>query len=168
MSVIASDEVRAFARASRSFPKQKLRELILQSLYALELAPEGEDSLVRLLMAESLVSKKNALYALVFCKAIRARLADLDAQLNATIRSTSLARLTIIERNILRMMLFEYQQCQNCSPVPVAVLIAETARLIKKFSYVEGSSLILAVLGSIFDHPVSTLDSPLEPTSMCG
>ncbi|AGT71281.1 transcription antitermination protein NusB [Chlamydia trachomatis] len=168
MSVMASDKACAPVRASRPFPKQKLRELVLQALYALEIDPEGEDSLVSLLMTEASVSKKNAAYALMFCRAIRANQPDLDALLDATIRTTTLARLTIIERNILRMMLFEHQQNQDCCPVPVAVLIAETARLIKKFSYSEGSSLILAVLGSIFDHPAPALDAPLEPTSMCG
>ncbi|AEP35737.1 N utilization substance protein B [Chlamydia trachomatis A2497] len=168
MSVMASDKACAPVRASRPFPKQKLRELVLQALYALEIDPEGEDSLVSLLMTEASVSKKNAAYALMFCRAIRANQPDLDALLDATIRTTTLARLTIIERNILRMMLFEHQQNQDCCPVPVAILIAETTRLIKKFSYSEGSSLILAVLGSIFDHPAPALDAPLEPTSMCG
>ncbi|AHH22611.1 transcription antitermination factor NusB [Chlamydia muridarum str. Nigg] len=162
MSVMASDSARAVVCTSRPFPKQKLRELVLQALYALEMAPKGEDSLVSLLMTEASVSKKNVLYALMFCKAIRANQSELDALLNATIRTTTLANLTIIERNILRMMLFEHQQNQESSPIPTAVLIAETTRLIKKFSYVEGSSLILAVLGSIFDQVAQ------EPASMCG
>lgn len=168
MSVMASDRVCASICTSRPFPKQKLREIVLQALYALEIDPEGEESLVSLLMNEASVSKKNVLYALVFCRAVRANLSELDALLNATIRTTTLSHLTVIERNILRMMLFEYQQPQTGSPVPVAVLIAETTRLIKKFSYSEGSSLILSVLGSIFDQHSPDVETPFEPTSMCG
>lgn len=87
MSVMASDKACAPVRASRPFPKQKLRELVLQALYALEIDPEGEDSLVSLLMTEASVSKKNAAYALMFCRAIRANQPDLDALLDADRKS---------------------------------------------------------------------------------
>lgn len=132
---------------SRPLPRQKMRELVLQILYALVIDPVTENGLVPLLMAETAVAQKYVLQALSTAKEILEKSPELDLLISKTIKSTSINKLTLMERNVLRLTLFEYLYGQ---PIDAAVLIAEATRLVKKFSYIEACSFIHAVLNDAF------------------
>ncbi|WP_375793058.1 transcription antitermination factor NusB [Chlamydia sp. 12-01] len=137
----------SYVKLPRPLPKQKMREIVLQMLYALDMDPTSEESLVPLLMSETAVNQKHAFSALSFSKEILAKSPELDLLIAQTIKSTSLEKLTLMEKNVLRLTLFEHFHGQ---PVNTAILISEATRLVKKFSYIEACTFIHAVLNDIF------------------
>ncbi|MEF9497380.1 transcription antitermination factor NusB [Chlamydia sp. 04-14] len=150
----------SYVKISRPLPKQKMREIVLQMLYALGIDPTSEESLVPLLMSETAVTQKHAFSALSFSKEILAKSPELDLLIAQTVKNTSFEKLTLMEKNVLRLMLFEHFYGQ---PVNTAILIAEATRLVKKFSYIEACTFIHAVLNDIFrlsipeTHPETSL-----------
>ncbi len=132
---------------SHPLPKQKMREIVLQMLYALEIDPSTEDGLVGLLMAEIAVAQRHALSGLLYAKKILENSTELDLLVSKAIKSTPIHKITLMEKNVLRLIVFEYLQGQPISP---AILIAEATRLTKKFSYKEACSFVHAVLNDIF------------------
>ncbi|ANH78778.1 transcription antitermination factor NusB [Candidatus Chlamydia sanziniae] len=144
----------SYVSLSRALPQQKMREIILQMLYALDMAPSTEDNLVHLLMTEAAVAQKHVLAALNYAKQILEKAPQLDLLIRSVIKSKSFEKLNLMEKNILQLTLFEYFYGQ---PIQAAILIAEAIRLIKKFSYLEACPFIHAVLNDIFNLPKPTL-----------
>ena len=132
---------------SQSFPRQKMREIVLQMLYALGVDPSAEEGLVPLLMAETAVAQKHVFLALRYSKQVLEKSSELDALISQTVKATSFENLNLMEKNILRLTLFEYLYG---GPTPSSILIAEASRLIKKFSYLEARAFVQAVLNDIF------------------
>ncbi|EGK69479.1 putative transcription termination-related protein [Chlamydia abortus LLG] len=150
----------SYVKLPRPLPKQKMREIVLQMLYALDMDPMSEESLVPLLMSETAVTQKHASSALNFSKEILAKSSELDLLIAKTVKNTSFEKLTLMEKNVLRLTLYEHLHGQ---PINTAILIAEATRLVKKFSYVEACSFVHAVLNDIFrlaapmTHPDTSL-----------
>ncbi|EPP34524.1 transcription antitermination factor NusB [Chlamydia ibidis] len=146
----------------RPLPKQKTREIVLQMLYALNMDMSGDQGLVSLLMAQNSVTHKHAFSALDMSREILNKSPELDSLISKTIKNTSFDRLNLMEKNVLRLVLFEYLYLQ---PISTSVLIAEATRLVKKFSYKEACSFVHAVLNDVF-----CLDTPIaepEHSLMC-
>ncbi|AAP05513.1 transcription antitermination factor NusB [Chlamydia caviae] len=150
----------SYVKISRPLPKQKMREIVLQMLYALGMDPSCEESLVPLLMSETAVTQRHAFTALSFSKEILAKSSELDLLIAQTVKNTSLEKLTLMEKNVLRLTLFEHFHGQ---PINTAILIAEATRLVKKFSYIEACTFVHAVLNDIFRlaMPVAHQEIPL-------
>lgn len=127
--------------------KQKIREVVLQALYAWHVHPEGPD-LVSLLMSQAAISKKNASYALSLTKQIVHETPQLDNFILNALKNVSFDKISIVEKLILRMMIFEHLHGQPS--LDPAILTSEALRLTKKFSYKELCSFVYAVLHDIF------------------
>ncbi|WP_348663018.1 transcription antitermination factor NusB [Chlamydia vaughanii] len=147
MSTLTPDSTGSYVKLPRPLPKQKMREIVLQMLYALDMDPMSEENLVPLLMSETSVTQKHALSALNSAKEILAKSPELDLLITQTVKHTSFDKLTLMEKNVLRLTLFEHFHGQ---PINTAILIAEATRLVKKFSYVEACTFVHAVLNDIF------------------
>ncbi|SPN74094.1 N utilization substance protein B homolog,transcription antitermination protein NusB,transcription antitermination factor NusB,NusB family [Chlamydia serpentis] len=131
----------------KEFPQQKMREIILQMLYALDMAPSTEESLVPLLMSQTAVSQKHVLLALNHTKKVLEKSSELDLIIENALNNKPFDSLDLMEKNVLRLTLFEYLYKQ---PINGGILIAEAIRLVKKFSYSEACPFIHAVLNDIF------------------
>ncbi|EPP37854.1 transcription antitermination factor NusB [Chlamydia avium] len=165
MSTLTSDFPGAYVKLPRSLPRRKMREVVLQILYALSMDPSSEASLVPLVMSETAVAQRHVLLALNTSKEILAKSLELDVLISQTIKTISFSKLTLMEKNVLRLTLFEY--FYNDKPISTAILIAEATRLIKKFSYVEACALIYAVLNDIFRLSLPTIENS-ETRLICG
>lgn len=142
-----------------------MREIVLQILYALSIDSSSEGTLVPLVMSEISVTQKHVLLALSISKEILAKSPEFDVLVSQTIKTTSFSKLTLIEKNVLRLVLFEH--FYNDEPISTAILIAEAIRLIKKFSYVEACALIYAILNDIFRLSMPTMENS-EARLICG
>lgn len=128
--------------------KQKLREVILQSLYAWHVLPLiEEDYLIALLMSEAAVSKKNATLALILTKQVLQEQPQLDTIICNTLRNVPFDRIALVEKQVLRLVVFEYLHGQ---PIDTSILLSEASRLTKKFGYSKFSSLVYTILSDIF------------------
>lgn len=161
MSTLLPHTAGPCVKIPRPLPKQKMREIVLQALYALDIDPMSEQALVPLLTTETLVARKHVLAALNTAKEILAKSHSLDVLVSQTIKNTSFDKLSLMEKNVLRLALFEYLYHQP-STAP-SVLISEAIRLVKKFSYIGACTFVHAVLNDIFRSSI-----PMEePALLC-
>ncbi|ANG65851.1 N utilization substance protein B [Chlamydia gallinacea 08-1274/3] len=159
MPTLAPASSKACIKLPRPLPKRKMREVVLQILYALSIDSTLEEAvLVPLVMSETAITQKHVLLALNISKEILAKAPEFDTLISQTIKTTSFSKLALIEKNVLRLTLFEH--FYNDQPINSAILITEATRLIKKFSYIEACSLIYAVLNDIFRLSLPTIENP--------
>jgi N utilization substance protein B len=127
-------------------PKQKFREIVYLALFSLDTVGETEDDIVNLIMEELKVTKKQGHEG--FRKALK--IFELKEELDKKVAEGSteyeLDRIPFVERNILRMGVFELF---HENEVPPLVAIAEAIRLSRKFSSPESSSFVNAVLDTL-------------------
>lgn len=127
-------------------PKQKFREIVYLALFSLDTGGETEDDIVNLIMEELKVTKKQGHEG--FRKALK--IYELKEELDKKVAEGSteyeLDRIPFVEKNILRMGVFELF---HENEVPPLVAIAEAIRLSRKFSSPESSSFVNAVLDTL-------------------
>lgn len=128
-------------------PQQKLREIVFQMLYSVEMASLEEMNMVKLLMKESNISRKNAFIALEKTKAVLSKKSELDAMIQNLTKEYTLERIQIIEKNILRLCAYEIAYEKE---IPTKVSITEGIRLCRKFGTPESGSFVNAILDSFY------------------
>lgn len=107
--------------------QKKIREFVLQDLYSLSMG--GEASLSP--------ERANEIFSII---------QQLDEKIAAASKDYALERIDLLDRNILRLSLFEFLE-NRFEPQEV---IAEALRLSRKFSTKEASRFIHAVLDALF------------------
>ncbi len=124
-------------------PKKKFRELIFQLLYCFDMTGLREIEQI-----EGLFTSQTYATAPVMQKAHAAALqivekqSTLDSYLNKAAASYSFEKISPVEKNILRLGLFELL----FTDLPSKVVICEAIRLVKKFGTPEAGRFINAVL----------------------
>lgn len=78
---------------------------------------------------------------------IRAKLEEIDQKITAASSSYSFDRIPRIERNILRLGIFELFYDPS---LPPKVAIAEAIRLTRKYATPEGGTFVNAILDSLY------------------
>jgi N utilization substance protein B len=126
---------------------QKFRELVFQILYSYDISGEEDDAIVPLLVKELAVSKKTVLQAQERARAILRQKAEIDARITRISRAYEFARIQTVERNVLRLGVFELalEKVQ-----PPKVVIAEAMRLCRKFTSPEAASFVNAILDALY------------------
>lgn len=116
-------------------------------LYSLDMGGEDTSTIVSMLMKELKVTRKSALIALEKVNHINSHKAEFDALIASTAKEYSLERIYSVERNILRLALFEILYDAD---VPPKVAISEAIRLAKKFSTSDATSFVNGILDKIY------------------
>lgn len=148
MSSFVSELVLSSEKPTSPLLRQKIREVVLQALYAKYLHSTENQELSTLLMSQAAISSNNASYALFLSEQIVRETPRLDNFILGALKNVSFEKVSIMEKLILRMMIFEYLHIQPS--VQPAILTSEALRLTKKFSYTELCSFVHAVLCDIF------------------
>lgn len=128
-------------------PQQKQREIVFQMLYSFDLAHGDEEAVLPLLMKELAVTKRVVREARERVHAIQEKIDAIDAHITETSQSYDFSRIQKIERNILRLALFELLYDTS---IPPKVAIAEAIRLARKFGTPEAANFINAILDTIY------------------
>lgn len=127
----------------------KIREIVLLLLYSFDMSSSGNDELVTLLKEECKVSRELAEMALSKAKKVVASLQHIDQLLEKISHSYSIERLQTIERNVLRLGIFELAIEKE---LPPKVVLAEAKRLAKKFSTDEASTFVQTLLVALCEE----------------
>jgi len=130
-----------------ALPPQKNRELVLQVLFGLDVDPEQKEFFIEFMMKELKVTKKNVQEAFEKAVKILAVCDTLDEKIKGASTSFSFSRIQSVERNIIRLCLYEFL---NDPSMSINVLISEAKRLAKKFSNDEATGFVQAILDRIF------------------
>lgn len=121
------------------------REVALQMLFQLDLNPDvtGED--VRAMIAESLRDAKLREFAWRIVSGVMECRGQLDARIQAVAENWTVDRMTVTDRNALRIGTFEL--CHTDTPPRVA--IDEAIELAKKFGTQHSSQFVNGLLDRI-------------------
>lgn len=128
-------------------PQEKQREIVFQLLYGYDIGRASEEELVNLLVKELAVTKKTVLEAQERVRQVAAILPELDQMIKAALQAYQFERVQTVERNILRLGLFEIFFDDQ---IPVKVAISEAIRLTRKFGTPESAGFVNAILDSLY------------------
>jgi len=122
------------------------RELALQVLYQLDLiGPELFDERAAYDGSEERDRESRA-FAVELVAGVRAHWAELDASIRAVAQNWDIARMAVIDRNVLRLGTYELLHCKD---IPPKVAINEAIELGKRFSTANSGAFINGILDKI-------------------
>ncbi len=125
---------------------QKIREATFQMLYSFDLGNNTEDAIVELISKELTLPKSVAKTVKERVKAILTHLKEIDALIAKVCHSYEFERIHTVERNILRLGIYELLYDPS---IPEKVVFAECMRLATKFSAEEAGAFIHAILDAV-------------------
>ena len=126
--------------------RRQARIAALQALYGLDCTKhEAEEALARLRTGETLTQEALS-FSEELVKGVQQNKSELDALIKKFTPSFPLEQMSIIDRNILRLAIFEILFNDK---IPFKVTINEAIELAKKFGGASSPRLINGVLGSI-------------------
>lgn len=125
---------------------QKLREATFQMLYSYDMSHTSDESIVELLSSELALPKSVIKTIQQRVRTIQKHLQEIDNLIADTSKSYDFDRIQKVEKNILRLGVFEILHDPT---IPKKVVFAECMRLAAKFSTKEAASFINAILDAI-------------------
>ncbi len=137
--------------------RRTARERALQVLYEAEFNDRGLEDILRAQWAETPADEEVRGYAEALARGVTARRDELDGLLTAASANWRVARMTAVDRCVLRLAAFELTEpSQRTAP---AVIINEAIEIAKRFSGEEAAVYINGVL----DHVRRSLGLPESP-----
>ncbi|MFW6160755.1 MAG: transcription antitermination factor NusB [Acidobacteriota bacterium] len=126
--------------------RRKARECCLQILYQLEFEPSSEEKVLQDFWKNISPSTEIQNYCTWLVKGISEQKDKLDRILQSVSKNWKLERMTLIDRNILRIAVFELVFEKHITP---AIIINEAIEIAKKFSGEKSAVFINGVLDAI-------------------
>jgi len=134
-----------------TIPAQKFREIVFQLLYSYDIGRATDENMIDLLTKELSVTKKIICDAQRHLQLILKHKDEIDATIAKTSHAYAFERIQTVERNILRIGVYEILFDEN---IPPKVAIAEAMRLARKFSTKEAASFVNAILDAIYKRSI--------------
>lgn len=135
--------------------RTRARGWALQALYAWESRKVDADQIIPIfdeLARELLMSRRNRLYAEVLLRLVSANRPRIDQLIEQHLTNWSLHRLSVVDRNILRLGVAELAFVDD---VPARVSIREMIRLAERYGTPESARFVNGVLDAV----MRTLDA---------
>lgn len=126
--------------------RRKSREFALQCLYQIEISREDPEQALGLFWAEHPADAGVREYATRLVQGTRADLERIDTLLARCARNWTLQRMAAVDRNILRMAVYEMLSCGETPPV---VVINEAVDIAKKYSTPDSGAFVNGILDRI-------------------
>ena len=125
--------------------RRKARELALQCLYQIEQSG-NRDVDIQHMRLHFEVSKKAVDYGQKLINGIKTHFAEIDGLISQHAVNWRLDRMSVIDRNLLRIAVFELVFSDD---VPASVAINEAIEIAKRFSTPDSGSFLNGILDSI-------------------
>jgi N utilization substance protein B len=126
--------------------RRKSRELALQVLYQIDISCENDRSALDLFWESFKVSKESREFSERLVVGVSEYKEDIDKIIEKYSKNWSLKRMPRVDRNILRLAIFELFYCLD---IPAKVTINEAIDLGKKFGTEKSGSFINGILDSV-------------------
>jgi N utilization substance protein B len=125
----------------------KMREIVFHLLYSSDFSQTETEESFPILMQHHQVTKKCMYAAQAHSKEIQDQLQKIDRMISETATEYEFDRIPRVERNLLRLGVFEIYFSKT---VPPKVAISEALRLARKFSSSESANFINAILDALY------------------
>jgi len=126
-------------------PRRKVRELVLQALYACECSEGKPDECLSRLLENEILSDNNVKFARNLFATVLRNMDWADEQIIGLATNWDINRIAAIDRVILRIALVELSEFKE---TPMKVVLNEAIELAKKFSTGESSGFVNGILDS--------------------
>jgi N utilization substance protein B len=126
--------------------RHKARTIALQALYEVDSAARPAGTVVERLLAESKLSEENAVFVRELVTGTIRHQDAIDRDVQKYAPAWPLEQIAMIDRNILRLAIFEILFDNK---VPVKVAVSEAVELAKTFGSESSSKFVNGVLGSV-------------------
>ncbi|HTY82461.1 MAG TPA: transcription antitermination factor NusB [Dehalococcoidales bacterium] len=126
--------------------RHKARTLALQALYEIDSAAREPDSVVGRLLESNKISEENAAFVRELVSGTVKNLEEIDGKVKQFAPAWPLEQMAIVDRNILRLAIFEILYDNE---VPVKVAVSEAVELAKTFGSESSPKFVNGVLGSV-------------------
>ena len=122
------------------------REMALKVLFQIDLVNTNIEEVLKYTFEDGKLSDEVKEFTLILVKGVLSNLSEIDKVINNYTNNWSLERITNIDRNILRMAIYEILYLKN---IPKSVSINEAVELAKKYGTKSSFSFVNGVLGKI-------------------
>lgn len=143
--------------------QKKFREIVFQTLYSRDLNTSSDAKILSSMLDQFVVTRKVLHQAMGKVEAIFSKIEEIDALISNVSKDYDFKRISRVERNILRLGLFELK---FEGEIPPKVAISEAVRLSRKFGTPEGGAFVNAILDAIFQsEEAPCLSKPVLSTA---
>ena len=122
------------------------REVALRALYQIDIGKMSPGAALEFAAAEGRYGEETLRFARQLALGTVEHLADIDARIEHHARGWTLARMAHVDRNVLRLSVFEIVYLPD---VPNSVAVDEAVDLAKKYSTAESGRFVNGILGNL-------------------
>jgi len=122
------------------------RELALKVLFPIDLVNSNMIETLEYIFGDEKYTEDVKEFTLILVKGVVSNLSEIDETIRKYTKNWSLERITNIDRNILRIAIYEILHIDN---IPKSVSINEAVELAKRYSTESSFSFVNGVLGKI-------------------
>lgn len=126
--------------------RRRARTIALQALYEIDSTGHRIDSVLNRLLAEERLPEENSIFVQDLVTGVIQNKEKIDQNIKSFAPAWPIEQIPIIDRNILRLAIFEILLDNK---VPVKVAINEAVELAKTFGADRSSKFVNGVLGSV-------------------
>ncbi len=126
--------------------RRKSRELALQALYQLDIVKEDPEALLQLFWENFSPQEEVKAFCSSLIEGAWRKREEIDELVKRNCENWRVERMAIVDRNILRVAVFELLYC---SDIPYKVTLNEAIEMAKKFGSEDSGSFINGVLDRI-------------------
>ncbi len=127
--------------------RRQSREYALQMLYQLEISQDNLDHVLQHYWErQTEEDEETKEFANFLVKGVEGQKSEIDAFIVKYSAHWKLSRMAAVDKNILRLAVFELRNCQD---IPLKVTLNEAIEIAKKFGSEESGSFINGVLDKI-------------------
>lgn len=135
--------------------RRHARALALQALYEIDSVGHASEQVLHHLSADKALAEEGIAFAAALVNGVLRHSAQLDDIIRQHAPEYPVDQLAIVDRNILRIALYELQ---HQTDVPIKVAVNEAVELAKVFGSDTAPRFVNGVLGAFLqEHPASTL-----------
>ena len=127
-------------------PRRKARAIALQALYEIDSTKHEVEAVVSRLLVEGELSAENNAFVRELVSQVIQNKEKIDCTMQKFAKAWPIKQISVIDRNILRLAIFEVLFDNRVS---VKVAINEAVELAKKFGSDNSSKFVNGVLGSV-------------------
>ncbi len=126
--------------------RRRARETALQVLYELEFNEEGVDAVLLRRKAETRAKADESAYADWLVRGVSGRREEIDGLIQGQTKNWRVARMGLIDRNILRLAVYEMLEEKTLVP---AIVINEAVEIARSYSGDESAVFVNGVLDAV-------------------
>lgn len=126
--------------------RRRAREIAFQTLFQIDLGKNDTEDALQQRLAETAFNTGDSQYVQRVVRGVVQQLSALDAQIGAVSKGWDVHRLGSVDRNLLRLAIYEIVFMDD---IPVSVAINEAVELAKKFGDPQSARFVNGLLGTV-------------------